>query len=278
MTLRALFEAPVTPGLSLDDPQTTLARRDVLRRKAFLRKIYLEWYDLILAALPDGPGRVLELGSGAAFLNDLLPSLVTSEVVAWEGVSLVADARALPLADQRLKAIVMTNVFHHIGDARAFLREAARAIRPGGVVAMVEPWVTPWSRFVYGRFHDEPFLPEARESEFRVRRTAVGRQRRIALDRVRARPRDFPRRVPGVANRDRAAVDAAPISSVRRHVDAEPDAGRGIGFWRTVERAAAPIMDRVAMFAAIILRRQDLGPLGLASSGEDLPPRQARRV
>ena len=25
---------------------------------------------------------------------------------------------------------------------------------------MIEPWVTPWSRFVWGRLHHEPFLPE----------------------------------------------------------------------------------------------------------------------
>ena len=26
---------------------------------------------------------------------------------------------------------------------------------------MIEPWVTAWSRVVYGRLHHEPFLPEA---------------------------------------------------------------------------------------------------------------------
>jgi hypothetical protein len=33
--------------------------------------------------------------------------------------------------------------------------------------------------------------------------------------------------------------------------------GAAFGFWRAVERAAGPIMDRVAMFAAIVLRRQE---------------------
>jgi SAM-dependent methyltransferase len=257
VTLRALFEAPVTRGLSLDDPQTTLARRNVLRRKAFLRKIYLEWYELILAALPDGPGRVLELGSGAAFLNDLLPSLVTSEVVAWQGVSLVADARALPLADQRLKAIVMTNVFHHIGDARAFLGEAARAIRPGGVVAMIEPWVTPWSRFVYGRFHDEPFLPETREWEFRSDGPLSGANGAlpwIVFERDREIfHAEFPEwRVETVRRLMPLRYLLSGGMSMRSLMP-----GAAFGLWRALERAAAPIMDRVAMFAAIILRRQE---------------------
>ena len=31
---------------------------------------------------------------------------------------------------------------------------------------MIEPWVTAWSRFVYGRLHHEPFHPEAQEWSF----------------------------------------------------------------------------------------------------------------
>ena len=31
---------------------------------------------------------------------------------------------------------------------------------------MVEPWVTPWSRFVYKRFHNEPFLPDSQDWSF----------------------------------------------------------------------------------------------------------------
>jgi hypothetical protein len=37
--------------------------------------------------------------------------------------------------------------------------------------------------------------------------------------------------------------------------------GAAFGFWRTVEQAASPIMDRVAMFAAIVLRRQPASSL-----------------
>lgn len=31
---------------------------------------------------------------------------------------------------------------------------------------MIEPWVTPWSRFVYTYLHHEPFEPEAQSWEF----------------------------------------------------------------------------------------------------------------
>jgi SAM-dependent methyltransferase len=254
--LWSALATPSTRGLSVDDPHTTLARREILRRKAFLRKVYLEWYDLILAALPEPPGRVLELGSGAAFLKDLLPSLVTSEVVAWEGVALVADARVLPLSTGSLRAVVMTNVFHHVGDARAFLREAARAVRPGGVVAMIEPWVTPWSRFVYGRLHDEPFRPEARGWEFRADGPLSGANGAlpwIVFERDRTTfHAEFPEwRVETVQPLMPLRYLLSGGLSMRSLMP-----GAAFGFWRTMERAASPIMDRVAMFASIVLRRQ----------------------
>ena len=31
---------------------------------------------------------------------------------------------------------------------------------------MIEPWVSPWSRFIYSRFHHEPFRPETPDWEF----------------------------------------------------------------------------------------------------------------
>ena len=38
---------------------------------------------------------------------------------------------------------------------KAFFREAARVLRPGGRIVAVEPWVTPFSYFVYRFLHIE---------------------------------------------------------------------------------------------------------------------------
>jgi SAM-dependent methyltransferase len=155
-----LLQHPLTRGLSLDDPRTTLLRRQIIAAKPFLRRLYAEWY----AGLADALGerrRVLELGSGAGFFKEVCPRAVTSEILLTPGVDLIADACTLPFADGSLDGITMTDVFHHIPDVGGFLTEATRCVRPGGKLVMVEPWYTPWSGWVYSHLHSEPFEPTA---------------------------------------------------------------------------------------------------------------------
>lgn len=72
----------------------------------------------------------------------------------------------MPFDDASLRAILMTNVFHHIPNVARFLTEAERTLVPGGRIIMIEPWNTGWSRFVHRHFHAEPMLPDASEWEF----------------------------------------------------------------------------------------------------------------
>ncbi|MDD2857613.1 MAG: class I SAM-dependent methyltransferase [Candidatus Nanopelagicales bacterium] len=156
-----LLSHPLTRGLDPDDPSTTLLRRKVIRNKSFLRRLYAEWYELLCSRLPNDTGQILEIGSGAGFLSDYVPEVITSEVFPLEGVDQVEDATALSFADASLAAIVMTDVLHHIPNVASFFAESTRTLRIGGRLVMIEPWNTAWSRFVYQRLHSEPFLPEA---------------------------------------------------------------------------------------------------------------------
>ena len=97
------------------------------------------------------------MGSGAGFLDDFIPDLITSEVFICPFVRMVLDGTSMPFPNGSFKAIVMVDVFHHIPDVEAFLREASRCLMPGGKILMVEPWVTTWSSFVYTHLHHEPF-------------------------------------------------------------------------------------------------------------------------
>lgn len=162
-----LLQHPQTKGMDVDDPQTTNRRRSIIQSKAFLKKIYQEWYQHIRENIPAGEGSVVELGSGAGFMKECIPEVITTDVLDIEGVDLkLAEDGILPVSNQSVRAIVMTDVLHHINDPRQFFREAGRVVRPGGAVIMVEPWVTPWSSLIYKRLHSEPFDPKAEEWEF----------------------------------------------------------------------------------------------------------------
>jgi SAM-dependent methyltransferase len=164
--LRRVLAHPLTVSLDLDDPATTLLRRQIIASKPFLRAIYDQWYSLLAAALPPAKGEVLELGSGAGYCAQFIPGLITSEVFPCAGVQTVADAAQLPFASDSLRAIVMTNVLHHLPKLRSFFMEASRCLCAGGKILMIEPWMTPWSRFVYTRLHHEPLDIDASDWAF----------------------------------------------------------------------------------------------------------------
>jgi SAM-dependent methyltransferase len=159
--LRPWLAHPLTRDLNIDDPETTRLRQRIVREKGFLSQVYGEWYQDLVASLPAGAGLVLELGAGGGFMRDVLPGLITAERFFVPGVRIVLDGLSLPFAEHSLRGIVMTNVLHHLPNSGVFFAEASRCVRPGGVVSMIEPWVTPWSRFIYQRFHHEPFDPNA---------------------------------------------------------------------------------------------------------------------
>lgn len=143
--LKARLVHPLMRGLEIDDPRTTQLRRRIIRQNGFLRRIYEEWYAAIDSALPTGNGLVIEIGSGAGFLKDIIPDVITSEIFLCSNISMVLDGCRMPFGDDTLRGIVMTDVFHHLSQPRLFLERAIRCVRPGGVVVMIEPWVTPWS-------------------------------------------------------------------------------------------------------------------------------------
>ena len=164
--LRRWLAHPLTASLADDDPKTTELRKQIIQSKPFLKAIYEEWYEKLATEVPRGTGGVLELGSGAGFLSGYIPGLITSEVFPCSNVSVILNAQNMPMEDASLRAIVMTDVLHHMPDVRRFFAEASRCLRSCGRILMIEPWVTPWSAFVYQRFHSEPFLPEAKDWEF----------------------------------------------------------------------------------------------------------------
>ena len=116
---------PLTASLSVDDPATTELRNQIIASKPFLKCIYDEWYSTLAKELPAGDGQVLELGSGAGYCERFIPGLITSEIFPCTRAKVVLDAQQIPFADRSLRAIVLTDVLHHMPHVEQFFAEAS---------------------------------------------------------------------------------------------------------------------------------------------------------
>ncbi len=155
--LKAALAHPLTRNLSIDDPETTMIRSEIIREKLFLRRIYQSWYRLLTENIPPGEGQVVEIGSGAGFLKELYSTAITSEVFHSVNIDIVFNAKSMPFKAGSLRSLLLVDVLHHIPDPAAFFSEATRCVKSGGRCLMVEPWNTGWSRWVYTHLHHEPF-------------------------------------------------------------------------------------------------------------------------
>jgi len=156
------WRLPGSAAADLDDPATTIARKALIRRKRFLCQLYRSFYREMAArlqGLPDGP--IIELGAGAGFLKEILPTVYSSDLFVVPGLDVVLSAQRLPFQDGSVGGLLMLNVFHHLPQPVRFLREAERCLIKGGRVVMIEPYNTPFARWVYQRFHHECFDPQA---------------------------------------------------------------------------------------------------------------------
>ena len=155
----------------LDDPERIVEVKMLIARKRFLREFYSEAYGKYVECLGRCPqnGKALELGSGGGFAKKIIPDLVTSDTLAYEGVDQLIDARKLPFNDGSLRAILMLNVFHHIPDVEVFLGEAERCLTSGGRMLIIDHhpgWLSHW---IYKYAHHEPYEPEAVNWRFESR-------------------------------------------------------------------------------------------------------------
>ena len=121
---------------------------------------------------------------------------------------------------------------------------------------MIEPWVTAWSRLVWGPLHHEPFEPQADSwtiPESGPLSGANGALPWIVFERDRERfETEFPAWEIVSIRLDR------PVSyllsggvSMRSLMP-----GWSFGAWRRLERRLAPWMSALGTFAVIVLRRR----------------------
>lgn len=128
--------------------------------KPVLGDVYGVWFRQLATVAAQGE-RVLEIGAGPGQFSEWVrrhrPDLrwIAADLLPAPWNHLAADACALPLRSQGVDLVVGLDVLHHLARPRAFFTEAARVTRPGGRIALMEPWVTPLSYPIYRFAHQE---------------------------------------------------------------------------------------------------------------------------
>lgn len=128
--------------------------RQVWQRKPQIRLLKADYYARIMALLPRR-GRVVEIGSGCGGLKEFFPETISSDIFPMPWVDLVMTAEALPLADASVDALVGIDVLHHLERPLHFFREAARVLREGGKLVLIDPYVSAGSWIPWHWLHHE---------------------------------------------------------------------------------------------------------------------------
>ena len=100
-----------------------------------------------------GRGGGVEALRGLGFRHvtaiDLSPTLLATSA----RPAILADCRALPCASRTQDVVVIQGGLHHLpqfpGDLELTLQESSRVLSPEGRIVIVEPWMTPFLRFVH---------------------------------------------------------------------------------------------------------------------------------
>jgi SAM-dependent methyltransferase len=141
------------PQSAYYDPRHIEHRR-VWVNKPTLRLLYADYHSRLMAACPEGP--LLDIGGGTAHVKHIRRDVLSVDVLPFPGIDVVCDAHCLAFSDAQFAGVIMLDVLHHLERPVAFLKEAARVLRPRGVLAMIEPGMSPVAYPFYRYLHQEP--------------------------------------------------------------------------------------------------------------------------
>jgi len=130
--------------------------KKIWKKKPLLRYLYHQWWQMIKADLVKG--KTIEIGSGIGAIKEKIPDLITSDIQSHNWLDMRFDAHKIPFKKKELANIIIIDTLHHLSNPIKFLSEAARVLKPGGKLIILEPYPSFISRIVYRLFHPEPFI------------------------------------------------------------------------------------------------------------------------
>lgn len=138
---------------SVADPRQ-VERDRIWNEKPTLRLMYADYHRRLITACPDGP--LLDIGGGTAHVKNIRSDVLSIDILPFPGIDVVCDAHGLPFLDRTFTGIIMIDVLHHLERPIAFLKEASRVLRSGGILAMIEPGMSTVAYPFYRYLHQEP--------------------------------------------------------------------------------------------------------------------------
>lgn len=152
----------------LNSPERFYEVQAILKRKVSLRSLYQDIYLKYIECIKRSPsaGVILEIGSGGGFAKEVVPHLITSDIIAYPNVDKVMDAAKMDFSENSIACICMFNVLHHLPDSPQFFREAIRCLAPKGRIFMTEPYAGWPSSWIYKYLHHENFDINIKNWEF----------------------------------------------------------------------------------------------------------------
>lgn len=128
--------------------------REIWQRKPLLRRLYRDWYRDIAVWLASG--RTVEIGGGTGNLKEYASGVCCTDVVSLPWLDAVTDAQRLPFQTGSLGNLVLFDTLHHIENVSLFFDEALRALKGGGRIIIMDPYISWASWPVYRYLHPEP--------------------------------------------------------------------------------------------------------------------------
>lgn len=142
-------------NLDTEAREQLIRHRRVWQQKRVLGRIYHDEFFARLLFFRKMGGISVEVGGGPGFLSQMLPGLISTDIVWVPWLQAVADAQNLPFTSSRVTNIFGLDVLHHCAAPMKFLKESERVLVPGGRLILIEPWITPFSYLIYRFFHQE---------------------------------------------------------------------------------------------------------------------------